>query len=335
MSALIDNFDLALCDLDGVAFHGSDPIESANRGIAAARAAGLPFLFVTNNAMRTPDQVAAHLSRLGVPTEAKDVMTSAMAAALLCAKRYERGTLCLVVGGDGLREALEAKDMRLTGSAADRPRVVVQGLARDVGWAELSEAVLAINAGADHIATNLDSTLPTERGFEIGNGSLVAAVVNATGVTPTSTGKPQPEIFHTSAAAAGAKAPVVIGDRLDTDIAGGVAAGMPSIHVQTGVSDAAAIVRAAPHERPTYLLTDLEALTEPYEDAQVVAPGRARCGQAHAAVIDGALCVGEDDQVLAEDVAVDVATYRALVAAAWDAADSGHAVRPVRFEVTR
>ncbi|OKL54820.1 hypothetical protein BSZ39_02255 [Bowdeniella nasicola] len=333
MSALGSQFDLALCDLDGVAFHGQNPIPSAVTGIAAAREAGLPFVFVTNNASRTPGQVADHLSGLGVPTPPEQIMTSAMAAAYLCAKRYERGTLVLVVGGDGLREALTNEDMRLTESAADRPDVVVQGLAKDVGWAQLSEAVLAINAGAEHIATNLDSTLPTERGFEIGNGSLVAAVVNATGITPTSTGKPEPEIFLATAAKHGASAPVVIGDRLNTDIAGGVAAKLPTVHVLTGVSDARDVVLAAPHERPTYQLLDLTELTEPYEAAEVAADGRATCGDASAKVTGGRLTVG-DDQVLADGVAVDRYTYRALVAAAWHAADAGESIEAPIFTVT-
>lgn len=335
MSALISRFDVALCDLDGVAFNGNNPIPSAVDGIAAARDAGLRFVFVTNNASRTPSQVGDHLTNLGVPTPPEEVMTSAMAAAFLCAERYERGTLVLAIGGDGLREALLNEDMRLTDTADDKPTVVVQGLATDVGWAQLSEAVLAIKAGADHIATNLDSTLPTERGFAIGNGSLVAAVVNATGIAPVSTGKPEPEIFTATAKRYGATAPVAIGDRLNTDIAGGVAAGLPTIHVLTGVSGPRDIVLAKPSERPTFLLTDLTALTEPYEAAEVAEDGSATCGSAHAAVVDGRLTVGQDRQVLEAGVAVDRHTYRALVAAAWHAADAGESIDAVDFEVTR
>lgn len=323
-AAPAQTFDVALLDLDGVVYRGPDAVAHAPEAIAAARAGGLGVMYVTNNANRPPSTVAAHLTEIGVPTEPEEVTTAAQAAAGLVSSEHAPGTRVLVVGGTGLREALAAEGMTVVRSADDDPAVVVQGFAPEVGWAELTEALLAINAGAEHIASNLDATLPMERGSAIGNGSLVAAVVNATGTMPRSTGKPQPAIFEQAAARAGAERPFVVGDRLDTDLEGARAAGYPGIHVLTGVDLAPALLACVPEQRPTQLAHDLRGLLEPHP--AVEQDGLWWCCRGAAARFDsdsGTLIVarGEDHLTLTDGDEVDLDELRAACAAAWDAAD--------------
>lgn len=319
-------FDVALLDLDGVVYRGPHAVPHAPEAIAASRQAGMSVMYVTNNANRPPETVADHLVELGIPTTATEVTTAAQAAASLVAQDYPSGTRVLVVGGDGLRQAVTAEGMTVVTSADDRPAVVVQGFAPTVGWADLTEALLAISAGAEHIASNLDATLPLERGMAIGNGSLVAAVVHATGRAPRSSGKPQPEIFHQAARRAGATAPVVVGDRLDTDLQGARAAGYPGMHVLTGVDGAAALLACAPSQRPTLLALDLRGLLVPHplvcrdgdwwtcRDAAARVESR---GDTRAIV----LATEHGTRDLDEGAEIDLDELRAACAAAWAASD--------------
>jgi ribonucleotide monophosphatase NagD (HAD superfamily) len=223
------------------------------------------------------------------------------------------GSRVLVVGGPGLIEAVEAEGLEAVFSAEDKPVAVIQGWGPDVAWPILAEATYAINAGAAFYATNLDKTLPTERGFAPGNGSMVAAVRSATGAEPKSAGKPEPGIFWAAAKRAGAKAPLVVGDRLDTDLAGARASELPGLMVLTGVNTAHDLALALPNERPTYVGEDLRALGE----AQPGPIGEGewwRVGDARARVANGAAEVTGGtwiDQV------------RAVATAAWEAADAG------------
>lgn len=331
-------YDVALLDLDGVVYRGPHGIEHASNSVAAARAAGMRTMFVTNNAARSPQSVADHLTELEIPTEPDQVITAAQAAAALIAAGADAGTRVLVIGGSGLREAVLAEGLTLVDSADDRPTVVVQGLALTLGWKDLTEAVYAISAGASHLATNLDATLPTERGMALGNGSLVAAVVNATGVQPRSTGKPQPEIFHQAARRAGASRPIVVGDRLNTDLAGARAAGYPGLHVLTGVDQARELLRAIAAERPDLLAVDLRGLAQthpaPEQDGQWW-----RCGVASARIDGKRLVLRTDDgeRTLSERTEpggnITLDELRAGCAAAWTASDTAGVptVLPVGF----
>lgn len=310
--------DLALVDLDGVAYRGHDPIEHASASLVAARDNGLGLLFVTNNASREPESVADQLTALGIPTAPDEVMTAAQAAAALLATRLDPGARVLVIGGAGLLTAVRAAGFVVVSSADDQPDAVVQGFAPELGWRELAEAAYAVQRGAWYVASNLDLSLPTERGFAPGNGSLVGAVRAATGVVPASAGKPEPEMFHLAARRRGASRPLVVGDRLDTDLAGARAADFPGLHVFTGVSTPRDAVLAVRSERPTYLGADLRALLEPH-------PAVARrdewwtCRSAAARVVHGHLEVSGDGTT-------DV--VRAACAAAWDAVDSGETLDP-------
>ena len=137
-------------------------------------------------------------------------------------------------------------------------------------WKQMSEAALAISRGATYIASNLDTTLPDERGFLVGNGSVAAALTTTTGVAPLSAGKPKPPMFHAAAKRLGAQAPLAIGDRLDTDIAGGNAAGFATLLVLTGVSTHLDVVNAPAPQRPRYVAATMAGLGEP---AQWATPG--------------------------------------------------------------
>jgi HAD superfamily hydrolase (TIGR01450 family) len=310
-------YDLALVDLDGVAYKGHLPIDHAAASLAAARSGGMRLLFVTNNASREPEDVAGQLTGLDIPTDPDEVMTAAQACAALLTTRLDPGAKVLVVGGKGLVTAVRSAGFTVVGSADDKPDAVAQGYAPEVGWADLAEAAYAVGAGAWHVASNLDLSLPTARGFAPGNGALVGAVVSATGVTPDSAGKPSPTMYRLAVERAAASRPLVIGDRLDTDLAGARGGGFPGLHVLTGVSTARDAVLADPGERPSFLGADLRALLEPHP-----APSRTDgwyvCGGASAQVADGGLRL--------DGSGIDL--VRAACAAAWAAVDAGHDLDP-------
>ncbi|SEJ70189.1 HAD-IIA family hydrolase [Demequina mangrovi] len=312
-AALQDTFDVALVDLDGVAYKGANAIPSAPPALGEARDAGMAVVFVTNNASREPETVAEHLAELGIPCAPHEVMTAAQAGAELLAEHIPAGQKVLVVGGAGLYTAVHAKGYVIVESADDHPAAVIQGFAPNLGWKELAEATYAINAGARYFATNLDLTLPTERGFAPGNGSLVGVVRTATGVDPLAAGKPEPAMLHMAARKAGASRPLMIGDRLDTDLKGARAAEVPGLLVLTGVSTARDAVLAVPGERPSFIGEDLSTLAESHP-LPVLAESWWHVGDARARVTDGHLSV---------DGGSPIDRVRAACAAAWEAADSG------------
>jgi len=313
-------YDLALVDLDGVVYRGPVAIPHAADSLAAARAAGMGVVFITNNASREPGAVADQLDSLGIAAAADEVLTSAQAAAALLAAEVPAGAPVLVVGGVGLVTAVRDAGFALVTSADDAPVAVVQGFAPEVGWRELAEAAYAVQRGARHVVSNLDLTLPNERGLAPGNGSLVGAVVNATGVRPVSAGKPEPSMYRLAVERRGARRPLVVGDRLDTDLGGARAAGYPGLHVLTGVSDARDAVLAAPGERPTYISVDLRGLLEAHPAPEAGADGWWTCRGRAAKVADGELTFDGTG-------GVDIDLVRAACAAAWEAADAGRALR--------
>jgi HAD superfamily hydrolase (TIGR01450 family) len=257
-------YDVALLDLDGVVYIGGAAIPGAAEALHKADAAGMRLAYVTNNAFRTPAAVAALLTSLGVPAAAQDVVTSAQAAARLLAERLPAGAPVLVIGGSGLRMALRERGLRPVSTAADKPRAVVQGYSPDVSYSMLAEGGLAVAAGALFVASNGDLTIPGRRGIAPGNGSLIQVVATATGVRPLVAGKPEPPLHRESVLRTGATHPLVVGDRLDTDIEGAHRVGADSLLVLTGVTGPAAAVLAPPSQRPTYLAEDLSGLLEPH-----------------------------------------------------------------------
>jgi glycerol 3-phosphatase-2 len=275
--ALSEAYDVALLDLDGVVYLGGAAVAGAPEALAEARSRGMRRAFVTNNASRSPSAIVAELTRLGVPADPAEVVTSAQAAAHLIADRVPAGAPVLVVGGIGLRLALRERGLRPVSTAAERPAAVVQGYGPGIDYPLLAEAALAVRAGAWYVASNADATLPTARGLQPGNGALVQVIVTATGTKPVVAGKPEPPLHAETVARTGAKRPLVVGDRLDTDIEGAVRVGADSMLVLTGVSGPADAVLAPPQRRPTYLAHDLSGLLEPHPP--VTATGdEFRCG---------------------------------------------------------
>lgn len=267
----LDGVDAVLADLDGVVYAGAGAlphaIESLNRAGETRRLG-----YITNNASRRDAVVAEHLRELGLAaTSPDDVVTSPQAAMRLLRERVPEGSTLLVVGGDGLVFEAEKAGFHVTRSAEDSPAAVVQGFAPEVGWTQLAEAAYALalpeeEGGIPWIATNTDWTIPQSRGIAPGNGTLVSAVHTAVGRLATVAGKPERPIFDEAVARFGARSPLFIGDRLDTDIAGAQAAGIPSALVLTGVDRPKHVLAAPSHSRPTFIVSDLRELHEPYPE---------------------------------------------------------------------
>ncbi|WP_172193393.1 HAD-IIA family hydrolase [Actinomyces faecalis] len=323
--ALAQAYDVALLDLDGVCFAGQARIDHAAQGVNGARAAGMRLSFVTNNASRAPRTVADKLGVNSIEAYPNEVFSAAMDAAALLGEHVDPGSPVLVIGGDGLRQALLDEGYRLVDSAEDHPVAVVQGWAPEVDWAMMSEGVYAIRDGAIHVATNTDATLPTERGFALGNGSLVVAVANASGKEYLAGGKPFPGIYRRALARAGGSRPLAVGDRLDTDLVGARAAGIAGMHVLTGVSTARDVVLAPAEQRPTYLHTDLRGLLEPHPAPQAQHDGWWRVRDWTARVDQGTAFLhgpqGGLELRAAETTSLPLDAYRALACAVWEQRD--------------
>ncbi|MCL2595723.1 MAG: HAD-IIA family hydrolase [Promicromonosporaceae bacterium] len=311
---LAEAYDLALVDLDGVTYKGHLPIDHAAPSLTSARALGQRLIFVTNNASRTPEEVAQQLTKLDIPSNGDDVMTAAQACAALLGTRLAPRAKVLVIGGDGLLAAVREAGFEIVASAEDQPEAVAQGFAPTLTWEHLAEAAYAVSAGAWHVASNGDLSLPTARGYAPGNGALVAAVAAATGVKPVSAGKPAPTMYQLAAARIGAKNPLVVGDRLDTDLGGARAAGYPGLHVLTGVSLARDAVLAEPWFRPNYIGADLRALTSPHPAPIQLSEGWWECNGRAARVVDEGLQLDGSGPT-------GIDAVRAACAAAWAAVD--------------
>lgn len=258
---LIDQYDALLLDLDGTLSLGGQPISHATEAMQAALDRGCRLMVVTNNASRSPEQVSHTLQTLGIDIAPRDIVTSSQVASTMLADSHPSGSPILVVGAQALCETVAAVGLRPVREAGENPVAVVQGHSPETGWRQLAEACIAVRGGADWVATNDDLTLPSDRGELPGNGAMVAALIAATGRRPRVAGKPAPPLLEEAVARSGATRPLVIGDRLETDIEAAVAAGLPSLLVLTGASTAADLLAAATNRRPTYLCRDLRGLT--------------------------------------------------------------------------
>lgn len=307
----VERYDAALLDLDGVVYVGGRPVPGVADALAAARAGGMRLAFVTNNASRDPDEVAALLKDLGVEATPTEVVTSAQAAARMLAQRLQPGTRVLVVGSDALRREVRGRRLRAVATAEDEPEAVVQGYAPDVGWRELAEATVAVRRGALWVATNTDTTLPSPRGPLPGNGTLVSAVRAASGRAPLVAGKPEPALLEEARARTSAARPLVVGDRLDTDIEGASRIDADSMLVLSGVTTARELLNAGPGRRPTYVAADAAGVLADHPVPSQVGTAEWRCRGWLATVnSEGALVLtgaGNDD----------LDALRALCAARW------------------
>jgi glycerol 3-phosphatase-2 len=304
-------FDVALLDLDGVVYVGPSAVQGAREHLLEARSLGMRLAYVTNNASRTPDVVAAHLRDLGMPAEASDVVTSAQAAARVVAEQVPAGSRVLVVGGIGLHEALKERGMVPVSSADDVPAAVAQGFSPDLAWPLLAEGAYALEQGLPWVASNTDLTIPTPRGRAPGNGTLVDVLRRATGREPLVAGKPETPMHAEAVARTGSSRPLVVGDRLDTDIEGANRAGVPSLLVFTGVTDEADVVLATDAFRPAFIADDLAGLHHAHPSTEVDGDTW-QCGSASASIRDGRLSLTRHQPTSHRLDAV-----RAACAAAW------------------
>jgi 4-nitrophenyl phosphatase len=256
-----------ILDMDGVIYEGDAVLPGAVDFIAHLQAAGVPFLMLTNNAMRTPAQYVAKLARMNIRVTEEHIFTSALATADYLAGLAPEARV-LVVGQDGLIDALRARGMVLVTRADERPDFVVAGLDMTLTYDKLREATWAIRRGATFIASNPDVTYPTEYGEAPGAGAIVAALQVASGVAPRVIGKPEPGIFAQAIARLGTTAPetAMVGDRVETDIVGGRRAGLCTILVLSGVTGEDDLARAP--VQPDWVFPDLAALDAAWRAAR-------------------------------------------------------------------
>lgn len=321
-TVLCERHDLVMLDLDGVVYVGGDAVPGAPEHLARIRERGVRCAFVTNNASRAPDVVAEHLRRLGVDARAEDVVTSAQAAARLLGRRLPSGASVAVLGAPALEHEVREAGLVPVAVQEDAAEALVTGYGPDVLWREVMRAAVRVREGLPWVASNTDLSIPTPYGTAPGHGVLVETLRRFAGHDPEVAGKPAPPLLEETIARTGAARPLMVGDRLDTDIAGGAAVQVPTLLVMTGVTGVAELVAAAPEERPTYLSADLGGLlaaTPPLEGGAGEGTGHGEGAPAEsgwrARVVDGRLVVeGEGDPD---------AWWRAVAVAAWRHRDAG------------
>ncbi|GGA99284.1 TIGR01457 family HAD-type hydrolase [Macrococcus hajekii] len=252
-----------LLDLDGTMYAGTQVTEGAKEFIDYLYEERLPYLFVTNNASKTPDEVAEKLTGMGFPCTADNVVTSAMATAMFIAEE-QPGADVHCIGGKGIRQALTDAGLNIVdGEQAD---YVVIGLDADINYDKYATAALAIRNGAKFISTNPDRTLPSERGLLPGNGALTSVLTVATDIEPIFIGKPEVHIMNKAVEMIGLPKEdlVMIGDLYMTDIMSGINSGIDTLHVQTGVSTYDAVM--AEEVPPSYSVRNLNDVIDIYKE---------------------------------------------------------------------
>jgi len=309
-------YDVAMLDLDGVVYVGPDAVPGAPAYLAAAASAGLRLAYVTNNASRTPDTVADHLRDLGVEVRDEDVVTSAQAAARLVRGEVPAGSSVFVIGGTGLEVALREQGLHPVQQSEPRPAAVVSGYSADLRWGTVIAGAILVREGLPWVASNTDLTVPTPQGPGPGNGELVEVVRRFARRDPLVAGKPEAPLFEETLRRVGGERPLVVGDRLDTDIQGARTVGYDSLLVMTGVTDLETLVDTPPELRPSYVAADLTALAEPQPEVEVEG-ANARSGGWEATVHGGVLSVeGSGDRH---------GWWRAVAVAGWSHLDTtGH-----------
>jgi len=247
-----------ILDMDGVLYRGNTAIPGAANLLRWLAERRFPFLLLTNNSTLTPQAYERKLASLGIDVRAERILTSAVATAHYLARNFPSRSRVYVIGEEGLQICIAERGFTLTDQ---QPEIVVVGLDRELTYAKLCEATLAIRGGARFIATNPDRTLPTEIGEAPGAGAIIAAVAAATDQAPTIIGKPNPPMLELALRLLGQprERTAIVGDRLDTDILGGQRLGLPTILVLSGVT------REAPTEgrwRPTWVFASVRELEQ-------------------------------------------------------------------------
>jgi len=253
-----------ICDMDGVLWRGETPLPGLHDFFTLLESRHIGYVLATNNASKTPEQYVEKLARMGIVTNTEHVLNSATAAADYLATQAAPGTPVYAIGGPGIREALRSHGFTLTDG--DRADYVVVGWDRELTWQKLATATLLIRGGAGFVATNPDRTFPMEDGLVPGNGAQVAALITATDVTPIMAGKPGPLLYERALARmrTSPEETLVIGDRLDTDILGGLRLGMPTALVLSGITQADELPASPIH--PDVVFDNLAVLVQAWQD---------------------------------------------------------------------
>jgi HAD superfamily hydrolase (TIGR01450 family) len=288
-TVLVEAHDLVMFDLDGVVYVGGEAIDGVAGAIDRVRESGRHVAFVTNNASRTPDQVAAKLTKVGVSAEAGDVVTSAQAAARLLVEEHGEGSRVLMLGGEGLRVALLEAGLEPV-EDPEGAVAVASGYGPDVRWRDIMRVATLVRDGLPYVASNADLTIPTPYGLAPGHGVLVRTITGFAGVDATVAGKPEKPLMEETVLRVGGDRPLMVGDRLDTDIEGARAIDAPSLLVLTGVTWLQELAEAPARLRPTYLSPTLAGLFEPHPVPSVIGV-TAQLGGWSASVVDGRLVV--------------------------------------------
>ena len=267
-SAIIDtmkNIKNLIFDMDGVLWRGETPMPGLAEFFATLQACGIQFVLATNNASKTPAMYVEKLARFGVAVAKEQVFTSAEATGHYVADRYKPESAVFVVGDVGLQTAVQRRGFRLLQvedvMGGETAIFVVAGFNPSATYPQMAAGALLIHKGADFIGSNPDLTYPSEYGPLPGAGSFLAFLKAATGVEPTVIGKPGPLIFQMAMAKLGGtpQNTAMVGDRLETDIAGGKAAGIQTILVLSGISQQADVTRANGLQ-PDFIFEDIQAL---------------------------------------------------------------------------
>lgn len=277
MTRLIDNYDAALFDLDGVVYLGPQAIPAVTPTITQLRAEHTLVGFVTNNAGRPPQAVVDQLRGFGMDCELSDVVTSAQAGAEMLSKELNAADKVLVCGAQCLADEVSAAGFEVVSDYRANPVAVIQGYDHEMTWPRLEQAVFALQRGARWFATNTDSTRPTDLGLVPGAGAQVASVATCVSGEPMVAGKPYPSLLNYTVRRLGAKQPIFVGDRLDTDIQGANNVNMDSLFVFSGTHGKYDLAAAVPAQRPTAIGLDVAALLSQCRVADVSVEF-ARCG---------------------------------------------------------
>jgi glycerol 3-phosphatase-2 len=237
LTPLAAAYDHLLLDLDGCVWVGDEPTPGAIEAIAALRQAGKRVAFITNNSRQSGEEFVRKLWGLGIQASLEEVVTAGGAIQHVLAERFDRGN-AVVLGTAALERHVIDAGLRIVNGTDFAPRaaVVVVGLDDDLRYSDLRDAVLAIHEGAALVAANRDATMPMPEGPWPGTGAILAAIETATGASADIVGKPQPQLFRTAIDRLGPGRTLMIGDRVETDLAGAAAAGLDAAIVLTGAS---------------------------------------------------------------------------------------------------
>ena len=321
---LAETYQLALLDLDGVVYRGKNPVEYAAASIRAAEQAGMTIEYTTNNSSRFQSVVAEQLRGFDLDVEPWQVITSSVVAARMVAKAVPAGARVMVLGAEHLHDQVRRNGLTIVDGPEDKPDAVIQGWYPDMTWQMMANVSFAVEAGATYFVTNRDLTIPRELGIAPGCGSMIQAVINATGIEPVaSAGKPESYMYDEARElnAAGGndlvskEASIAIGDRLDTDIEAGNRGGYDSLAVLTGVTNPTELLLAPAHLRPTFVATDLRDLNVVHPEPIETGENRWQCAGAEAWMDAGELKVSDP---------TDINALRAALCLMWQYVDNGH-----------